>query len=184
MELKIPCLPLTKCGEKNSAHSWRCDKESDCHNSKRNSYWDCDSRKYASDYGVVREILMNVSKILKATFLHLPPCVERTEAISRQSTSSCIFPLRSGQFQCGRPSLTRRFVACLISCRPELSSWPFHVGFVVHKVGLEQVFFRVQFPLNHCTSPTIHAFIHRSATCFRVPSVCVTNKFYLIKHHQ
>ena len=104
------------------------------------------SRKYASDYSVIREILINVSEMFNITSLHVSTCVEHTKAVNPHYTTY-IFPLRSRWSQYGRPWLRRRFVAGLVSRRPGFSSWPFRVGFVVHKVGPEQVFFRALFPL-------------------------------------
>lgn len=123
------------------------------------------SLKHALDYGVVRDILINVGKIFNVTSLHIPSCVERTKTARPHYTSPYIFPLRFRRSHCGRPWPRRRFVAGLISRRPGLSPWPFLVGFVVHKVGLEQVFFRALFPLRVSLHQFIHSFIDKRR-CF------------------
>jgi hypothetical protein len=56
-----------------------------------------------------------------------------------------------------------RFVAGLLPRRPGFNSWLVRVGFVEHKVGLEQVFLQALFPqrmsLHHCVILFIHSFI-------------------------
>jgi hypothetical protein len=75
-------VPLTKCGEKNWGHTLeRVIKKSTLIILSGIAVENAISRKYVSDYSVIREILINVREMFNITSLHVSSCVERAKAV-------------------------------------------------------------------------------------------------------